>query len=374
MGIIQAFAGAVSGTLADQWKDIISVNPFTERTVVLPGVLQQTNAGRGTNYSGSEGVISNGSKIFVPENTAAFIFSQSGIEDVITESGGYEYQNGQESVFTGGGFKKAIISQTKDRFGYGGQTSDKKRLVFVNLREIRGLTFGTKGPLVYHDLFYQTDLEVIGFGSFSVRISDAERFMRNFVPANITSYSFDDHQARSQVLSEFLQSFIDAVNSLSTQHRISELPSQAEEIAEQIAGGSSNAGTWGQRFGFDLVSVGIENIEFTPASRELVKEYSSNRMNVKAYEDISQEASNISAQQKIAQGVQEHGLGTGGGLVFGMGLAQGLNPQNAAPAGAKSSMSYDEQIDTVRKLKGMLDDGLLTEEEFDLKKREVLGL
>jgi len=374
MGIIQAFAGAASGTLADQWKDIISVNPFTERTVVLPGVLQQTNAGRGTNYSGSEGVISNGSKIFVPENMAAFIFSQSGIEDVITESGGYEYQNGQESVFTGGGFKKAIISQTKDRFGYGGQTSDQKRLVFVSLREIRGLTFGTKGPLVYHDLFYQTDLEVIGFGSFSVRISDAERFMRNFVPANITSYSFDDYQARSQVLSEFLQSFIDAVNSLSTQHRISELPSQAEEIAEQIAGGSSHAGTWGERFGFDLVSVGIENIEFTPASRELVKEYSSNRMIVKAYEDISQEASNISAQQKIAQGVEEHGLGTGGGLVFGMGLAQGLNPQNAAPAGAKSSMSFDDQIDTVRKLKGMLDEGLLTEEEFDLKKREVMGL
>ena len=374
MGIVRAFTGAIGGTFADQWKDIITVSPFAERTVVSPGMLQQTNAGRGTNYRGSEGVISNGSKIFVPENTAAFIFSQSGIEDVITESGGYEYQNGQESVFNGDGMKKSIFSQTKDRIGYGGQTSDQKRLVFVNLREIRGLHFGTKGPLVYHDLFYETDLEIIGFGSFSVRIVDPERFIRGFVPANVTSYSFDDRQARSQILSEFLQSFIDAVNTLSTQFRISQLPSQTEAIAEQISGSSRNAGTWGERFGFQLVAVGIENIEFTPASRELVKEYSSNRMNLKAYEDITQETSNISAQQKIAQGVQEHGLGTGGGLLFGMGLAQGMNPQNAEPVGTKAAMSYDEQIETVRKFKGMLDEGLLTEEEFDLKKREVMGL
>src|ERR1700722_14641345 len=138
MGIVRAFTGAIGGTFADQWKDIITVSPFAERTVVLPGVLQQTNAGRGTNYRGSEGVISNGSKIFIPENTAAFIFSQSGIEEVITEPGGYEYQSGQESVFNGDGMKKSIFSQTKDRIGYGGQTSDQKRLVFVNLREIRG--------------------------------------------------------------------------------------------------------------------------------------------------------------------------------------------------------------------------------------------
>ena len=372
--MIRAFTGAIGGTFADQWKDIITVSPFSERTVVLPGLLQQTNAGRGTNYRGSEGVISNGSKIFVPENTAAFIFSQSGIEDVITESGGYEYQDGQDTVFNGDGFKKSIFAQTKDRIGYGGQTSDQKRLAFVNLREIRGINFGTKGPLVYHDLFYKADLEIIGFGAFSVRVIEPARFIRSFVPANVSSYSFDDRQARSQVLSEFLQSFIDAVNTLSTEYRISELPSQAEEIAEQISGSTGNAGTWAERFGFELVSVAIENIEFTPASRELVREYSSNRMNLLAYEDISQEASNISAQQKIAQGVQDNGLGTGGGLLFGMGLAQGMNPQNAEPLGTRAAMSYDEQIETVRKLKGMLDDGLLTEEEFDLKKKQVMGL
>lgn len=46
------------------------------------------------NVNGSEGVITNGSKIYVPENTAAFIFSESAIEEIITEPGGYEYRHG----------------------------------------------------------------------------------------------------------------------------------------------------------------------------------------------------------------------------------------------------------------------------------------
>ena len=84
MGIIRAFTGAISGTFADQWKDIITAGQFDEHTVVSRGVLQQPSNDRGTYNNATDGVISNGSKIFVPENTAAFIFSQSGIEEIIT--------------------------------------------------------------------------------------------------------------------------------------------------------------------------------------------------------------------------------------------------------------------------------------------------
>lgn len=196
MGVIEAFTGALGGTFADQWKDIITAGHFGEYTVVAPGVYRQTNNGRGTNFKGSADVISNGSKIFVPENTAAFIFSQAGIEDVITQSGGYEYQAGQPSVFNGDGFAASIVKQTVERFGYGGQTPDQKYLAFVNLREIRGIKFGTRGPMVYHDRFYQADLEILAFGTFSLRVVDAAAFVQNFLPANARSYTFDSAAAR----------------------------------------------------------------------------------------------------------------------------------------------------------------------------------
>ena len=374
MGIIRAFTGAIGGTFADQWKDIITAGYFDEHTVVSPGVLQQPSNGRGSYNNATNGVISNGSKIFVPENTAAFIFSQSGIEEIITVAGGYEYQSGQSTIFNGDGIKKSIFKQAADRVGYGGQTAEQKQVAFVNLREIRGINFGTRGPLMYHDLFYSTDLEITAFGAFSLKIIDAEKFVRNYIPANISYYTFDDPKARSQILSEFLQSFVVALNSLSTSYRISQLPSQANEIATIIADENSNAGSWKERFGFEVVQVGIENIEFSPESKELVKQYSSKAMDWKVYENVSQNSSNIAAQQKIAQGVQDHGLGDMPGMVLGMGMVQNMNPQTAAPITQKSTMSFDEQIESVKKLKELMDTGILSQEEFDVKKKEIMGL
>ena len=370
MGIVKAFTDAVGGTFADQWKDIITAGIFDEHTVVSPGLIKNTNRGRGTNTMRSEDVISNGSKIFVPENTAAFIFSQSAIENIITTPGAYEYQDGEKSIFNGDDVESSIFYQVEDRIGYGGITSDQKRIAFVNLREIRDIKFGTRGPQVYNDIFYGADLEIYAHGSFTVRVVDPETFIKNFVPANVTYYTFDDPKVKSQILSEFLQSFAVALNLLSTAYRISQLPSHANEISGSISGDSFNAGTWKERFGFEVVKVATENIEFSPESRELVRQFSANKMSLKAYDDVSQKASNIAAQQKIAQGIQENGLGDGGGMLFGMNLAQNLGTK----AEAKQPMSFEQQIEVVKKLKDLLDAGILTQKEFDAKKKEIMGL
>ena len=359
MGLIKAITDSIGGTFADQWKEIITVQAFDEHTAVSPGIVQESNNGRGVNTKGSVGIIS----------TAAFIFSQSGIEEIITEPGGYEYQNGESSVFNGDGLKKSLFDNVVNRVGFGGQSDQQKQICFVNLREIRDIKFGTRGPVMYNDLFYGTDLEVRAFGTFSIQITDAKQFIRNFLPANVTYYTFDSAQARSQIVTEFLQSFIVALNSLSTTYRISQLPSQAAVLAEQVSNDGQYAGTWKERFGFEIVKVAIANIEFSPESKELVKQFSSNKMNLKAYDDVSQKSSNIAAQQKIASGVEQHGLGDSAGMIFGMNMAQSLDEKAMKP-----SLSLDEQIEALTKLKSLLDAGILSQEEFDRKKKEIMDL
>ena len=80
MGIIDAAFDSIGGVLSDQWKDIVTAAPFDEHTIVAPGIRKDSQNGRGANY-GAEDILSNGSIIFVPENTAAFVFSQSGLRD-----------------------------------------------------------------------------------------------------------------------------------------------------------------------------------------------------------------------------------------------------------------------------------------------------
>lgn len=97
-------------------------------------------------------------------------------------------------------------------------------------------------------------------------------------------------------------------------------------------------------------------------------------MNLKAYDEVSQKTSNIMAQQKIAQGIQDNGLGDAAGMAFGINMVQGMNPQNAESNTSKPAMSFDEQIDAVKKLKELLDADILSQEEFDTKKKEIMGL
>lgn len=370
MGIIEAFSDAVSSTLADQWRESLTAGVFDEHMVVVPGVHRGDSRGQGANSFEAEGVITNGSKVFVPENTAAFIFCQSSIEDVMTEPGEYEYYDGQDSIFNGDGFRSAIVDQIKDRVKYGGVAYARKQVAFVNLREIRGIKFGTRGPQLYNDKFYGTDLEVYAYGTFSVQVCDAVTFVKRFLPPGVYRYSLDDQRARSQIIAEFMQSFFVALNSLSEEYRVSQLPSRSNEISQAVINDEGNAGTWPERFGLAVRSVAIENIELSSSSSALVQDYSSAKMSVAAYEGVSQQASNKAAQQRIAQGVQDSGLGDGGGLLLGMNMAQGIGSNGEMKAAAAS---IDGQIETLKKLKELFDDGILSQEEFDAKKREVMG-
>lgn len=68
------------------------------------------------------------------------------------------------------GLKKSLFDNVVNRVGFGGQSDQQKQICFVNLREIRDIRFGTRGPVMYNDLFYGTDLEVRAFGTFLFKL------------------------------------------------------------------------------------------------------------------------------------------------------------------------------------------------------------
>jgi hypothetical protein len=94
---------------------------------------------------------------------------------------------------------------------------------------------------------------------------------------------------------------------------------------------------------------------------------------------LGQRSGAIAASNNARSWASSNGLGDGAGLIFGMNLAQGMNPQTAGPLGPPPlppppAPSLDEQIEAVKKLKELLDVGILTQDEFDAKKKQVMGL
>ena len=119
MGFIKAFASSVGGTFADQWQDFYMPRQDVPATAALfEAVPKSQNAGRGENTKGSNNVISNGSKIVVPEGTALITIQDGAITGFIAEPGGFIFKSddpNSQSMFAGDGIFGQTLKQTWER-------------------------------------------------------------------------------------------------------------------------------------------------------------------------------------------------------------------------------------------------------------------
>ena len=238
MGLISAAVGAVGGTLADQWVDFFTAPLSTSRPWSLPASSKSATAGAGRTGAVRRNVVTDGSRIAVPENTAVIVTDGGGIVSVSTEPGYFVFRNdGQPSIFTGSWLRKSLIEQSWERFKFGGTPGQQQLIYFVNLREIRNQKFGTPGPLPYKDFSLVPPgsaqapvLRLKARGQYSLRIVDPIRFFRNFLPANVRSYSLADNAASSQLTQEFITAFQAALQSLSRTTDIASLAAHGPEL------------------------------------------------------------------------------------------------------------------------------------------------
>lgn len=376
MGLVSAAIAAVGGTVSDQWQDFFVAPTFDEKTVVAPGILQEGKRGRGSNSPASAHVISDGSRVVVPENTAVIVTDGGRIVSLSTEPGYFVFHNdGQPSVFSGVGVYQALVRESWERFKFGGQPSQQQLIYYVNLREIRNLRFGTPGLLPYKDFSLVPDgsaqapvLRLRARGEYSVRVVDPLRFFCNFLPANTRFYSLGDEAAGGQLRQEFLTAFQAALQALSRTTDIASIASHGPELAAALTNEGGPGGSWLDRFGLEVVAAAISTVEYDEASRELMDKYNKGLM-------LGGGIGNAYTQTTIADAAMvtaERGEG-GAGM---MGLAMGVGAIGGTVSGLSQpntpSQPGTDSVAVLAQLKAMLDQGLITAEQYAAKQREVL--
>ncbi|MCW2834566.1 MAG: hypothetical protein JWN68_2519, partial [Nocardioides sp.] len=191
MGLFQAATGAIGGTLSDQWLDFFGVPDGLPSTAALfPAVRKGENAGRGGNDSASSGVITNGSKIVVPEGYGLVLIQDGAFTGFAAEPGGYIWNSEEaasQSVFSGGGLVDSVIKQSWERFKFGGRPSAQQTALYVSLKELPNNKFGTQSEIYWDDAFLNTQVGAITRGTYTLKITDPLTFIRNFVSAGVIS-------------------------------------------------------------------------------------------------------------------------------------------------------------------------------------------
>ena len=88
MGLIKALTTSVSTALGDQFKEFVNIPSVDGDTLIIRGKVEHGPA----NTNPSEGVISNGSKIVVPQGWAMMLVDNGKVE-FSSEPGEYIYDN-----------------------------------------------------------------------------------------------------------------------------------------------------------------------------------------------------------------------------------------------------------------------------------------
>ncbi|MGO3290892.1 SPFH domain-containing protein, partial [Brachybacterium sp.] len=351
MGFIQAFKGAVGGMLADQWKDFLTVpNGLPQTAALFPAVPRGTNAGRGSNTRGSENIISNGSKILVPQGYGLITVVDGRATGLITEAGGYEFNDSSpdsRSVFAGDDILASTVGTSWERFKFGGRPSSQQLAFYVSLKEIPDNRFGTQSEIYWDDAYLNSQVGAVCRGSYTLRIIDPLLFVHNFVPATFISANapvFDfadvDNKAGSQLFQEVVgslaQAFSRYTNDPDKGNRISKIQGDSVGFAQSLSAAVEEGYRWSSDRGLAIVKTAIVSIEYDQHTRELLKD-------VQKADALSGARSQSFMNQAAARGVQAAGeTGGGAGLAMfgaGMGAAGGMvNPvQPWAPPGQQGA-------------------------------------
>ncbi|MFZ1839463.1 MAG: SPFH domain-containing protein, partial [Dokdonella sp.] len=380
---VQAVVGSIGGALADQWKDFYTVPGGLPATAALfAAVPQGTNAGRGSNTKGSSNIITNGSKIVVPEGYGLLLFQDGAITGFAAEPGGYEWRSddlNSKSIFSGGGLVDSLIKQSWERFKFGGQPGSQQAAFFVSLKELPDNRFGTQSEIYWDDGFLGTQVGAVTRGSYTLKIVDPILFVKNFVPAaylqpgKVFDFTDLDNAAASQLFNEVVGSLAPAFSLYSNDpgkgNRITKLQQDSVGFAKSLSDAVETAYQWKSDRGLVIAKTAIVSIEYDANTRELLK-------TVQRADALAGSRGNSNLQASVAQGMQAAGENGGAAGIMGLGMASGMLggigslQQPVAPAAAAA----EDPIAKLKKAKEMLDLGLITQTDYDALKAKTLGL
>lgn len=268
MGLIKALTSATSQTLGDQFKEYVTCPEIDKNVIIQRGKVEH---GKG-NKNPSEGVISNGSTIVVPEGMAMMIIDNGEVKEFTAEAGTFTYDTGSEpSIFAGklGEGIKNTFKTIGKRFTYGGMPAKDQRVYYVNLLVITGNKFGSPQPKKITDEKYGM-LEVTFFGEYAFQVKDPMLLVNTVIGANAKDTVTYDEVVGGQLKSKFVEQLTQAISVVMRNKKISfgDMGLYGTEISEEM--NSILDDSFREKYGLEITDVAIADINLTDQSMQRV--------------------------------------------------------------------------------------------------------
>lgn len=249
-----------------------------------------------------------------------------------------------------------VIGKWVTSFGYGPDSPFRAEVVFIGKQLFPNLKWGTKEPILFRD----TELQMIrlrSYGSFSIQVQDSMLFVNKVVGTMgfYTTAVIEDYlrgiiiSKLNVVLGKMLKSVFDIPVMMDDLNLVFRT-----ELQQDFAG-----------LGLTLHDLYIQSISVPEEVQGMIDARSGMNAvgNLDQYMKLKVADSLGDAAKNSGNAGAVMGLGAG----LGMGMAMPNMIQQAMQTNSNESVT-----DKLKNLKELLDLGALTQEEFDIKKKELL--
>lgn len=400
MGFIRAFVGGLGQTFANQWLDYYQpMKGVPESAALIPAVAIGTDKGVGQNTKGSSHVISNGSKILVPDGYAFVTVEDGTVTSCITEPGGYIFESNNPASKTffhsGDGFFSSTLGQTWEKFKHGG-IATTSQLGFYVPKYINGLRFGTAGVIHWMDAYFAAQVGCMARGTYRLEIVDPILWTM-FIPVKYKgedqlildlNNADDDNSVGAALFKEVQTSleqafsrFANAKNDDGSVRKITDIQSNIIQFGRTLTGVLEEGYRWLSEKGCQVGNVAL-TVEYDESTNSLLAD-------VRAADSMSVgNRANIFMAYGAARGMAQGGTGAAMAGMMNMGAMQGFQQQpNPMPGMGMDAYNMQQPVqqpipqpatqggaDKLIEMKKLLDAGVISQEEFDAAKKQFLGI
>ncbi|HRX14926.1 MAG TPA: SPFH domain-containing protein [Spirochaetota bacterium] len=301
--------------------------------------------------------IKNASKLIVNPGQGCIFVYEGKVEAFFEEEGIVELKTANIPFWT-------TISKFMQKF----ESEHKVGIYFYKKTQILNQKWGTPSVIKYMDPKYNFEVGLRAYGNYAFQINDPGHFFCNImgVGTEYTTAQFRDVMG-SKIIEPLTDYFAEAG------FGYSDIDKERQEIS---AGIKERLLKEFSDLGFEIIDFKIEGTSFDDNTMKRINRIADMTAEAEALKRVGM---NYADQQKLeAMKLAAQNEGGGAGLGMGMGAGMGMGQMMAGMMGSQQSspqVSNDSGDPTakLKKLKEMMDMELISKEEFEQKKKEILG-
>ncbi len=265
------------------------------------------------------------------------------------------------------------ILSTLINIPFGGRSPFSAEIWFVRKTIITGIKWGTTNPIVIDDPATGVTMLIRAYGEWAFTIDDSPAFLTQLVG---TEKDYDSGKLWNLCFSLVLQNFTVACSKTANVNKvpISQFNAHLDQIADLTSKEIERQLTkYGISLKFFLIqAIDINERELTKIQDTQLNAFALDKLSEKKVSDAYKTVRQFDVLDKAVDKPGTTGDLLAAGMAIGGGLAAGAKAGKLFGDSGSETSPKDDISGRLKMLKDLLDKGLITQEEYDKKRKSIL--